>query len=304
MTNHEETPRIDNWESQPEENDWNNSYYEMKNHDHHDLVQWITSAEQELADLRLRKRLLEADFKGLLEEYRRLIITNEPISTIAKTNLLEYFSYELLKPLESINLQQADSYNTWSTKHFLVAYQLNNDFSLSFNFKMDVVDARFDAPYMPLLIVHPQEMSVEVDEKQVLDLIYLWHNEKIFSRSQLSLINFDLNQLLSWFRELGFEVKPSLLDNAHALAVDFESELPLEISVLDNIFITTMESEEYDFEKIAENHYQVLLNQEQKVDIHTENEQVRLFIDSNERRRSILDFFTHYPFLVPLVVRG
>jgi len=303
MTNHEEDVQVDEFMNQSHEDEVNHSYYDMKNNDHQELNQWILSAEQELADLRLRKRLLEADFSSLLEEYRTLIIQNAEISTIAKTNLLEYFSYELLKPLETINLQQADSYNTWSTKHFLVAYQLNNDQSLSFNFKMDVIDARFDAPYMPLIVVNPKEMTVEVDEKQVLDLIYLWHNEKIFSRSQLSLINFDLNQLLAWFKELGFTVKPSLLDNTHALAIDFESELPLETTVLDQIFITTMESEEYDFEKIAENHYQVQLNQEQKVDIYTGDETVRLFINSNERRRSILDFFTHYPFLVPLIVR-
>lgn len=279
-------------------------YYDMKERDHEEIVQWIASAEEELADLRLRKALLEADFSELLKEYRRLIATNAPISTIAKTNLLDYFSYELLKPLKEVGLKQADAYNTWESRHFLIAYQLDENRNLELNFKMDVVDVRFDANFMPLILVKPVEMTVEVDEKQVLELIHLWHTEKIFSRTQLSLINYDLNQLLSWFKELGFSVAPSLLDNTQALTVDLESELPLETKILDNIFITTMESEEYDFEKLGLDHYQVKLNQEQNVYIRSENGRTHLFVDSNNRRRSILDFFTHYPFLVPLIVRN
>ncbi|KAF1305998.1 hypothetical protein BAU17_03265 [Enterococcus sp. CU12B] len=279
-------------------------YYDMKERDHEEIVQWIASAEEELADLRLRKALLEADFSELLKEYRRLITTNAPISTIAKTNLLDYFSYELLKPLKEVGLEQAEVYNTWESRHFLIAYQLDENRDLELNFKMDVVDVRFDASFMPLILVKPVEMTVEVDEKQVLELIHLWHTEKIFSRTQLSLINYDLNQLLSWFKELGFSVAPSLLDNTQALTVDLESELPLETKILDNIFITTMESEEYDFEKLGTDHYQVKLNQEQNVYIRSENGRTHLFVDSNNRRRSILDFFTHYPFLVPLIVRN
>ncbi|MCD5003252.1 hypothetical protein IV487_12335 [Enterococcus saccharolyticus] len=279
-------------------------YYDMKERDHEEIVQWIASAEEELADLRLRKALLEADFSELLKEYRRLITTNAPISTIAKTNLLDYFSYELLKPLKEVGLEQAEAYNTWESRHFLIAYQLDENRDLELNFKMDVVDVRFDASFMPLILVKPVEMTVEVDEKQVLELIHLWHTEKIFSRTQLSLINYDLNQLLSWFKELGFSVAPSLLDNTQALTVDLESELPLETKILDNIFITTMESEEYDFEKLGTDHYQVKLNQEQNVYIRSENGRTHLFVDSNNRRRSILDFFTHYPFLVPLIVRN
>lgn len=279
-------------------------YYEMKSQDHQEIIDWIASAEAELADLRLRKSLLEADFEELLSEYRRLITTNAPISTIAKSNLLEYFSYELLKPLKSIGLQQAEAYNTWESKHFLVAYQLDDEKNLALSFRMDVIDSRFDASYMPLIVVRPVDMTVEVDEKQVLELIHLWHTEKIFSRGQLSLINYDLNQLLSWFKELDFEVAPSLLDNTRALSVDLESELPLETHVLDSIFVTAMESDEYDLEKLNKDHYQVKLNQEQNVYIRSESGITHLFIDSNERRRSILDFFTHYPFLVPLIVRN
>lgn len=280
------------------------SYEEMKSQNKQEIIQWIASAEEELADLRLRKSLLEADFNGLLSEYRRLIASNTTISTIAKTNLLEYFSFELLKPLQSIGLQQSDHYNTWETRHFLVTYQLDDDKNLELSFMMDVIDSRFNADFMPLILVKPKDMTVEVNEKQVLELIHLWYTEKIFSRSQLSLINYDLNQLLSWFKELGFEIAPSLLDNTQALSVDLESQLPLETHVLDGIFITTMESDEYDFEKLGEEHYQVKLNQEQNVYVRSDNGGTHLFIDSNERRRSILDFFTHYPFLVPLIVRN
>lgn len=277
-------------------------YYDMKNQDHEEIVQWIASVEEELADLRLRKSLIEADFYVLLDQYRKLILPNVPISTIAKTNLLEYFSYELLHPLKAVGLKQADSYNTWESRHFLITYQLDEDKNLQLSFKMDVVDSRFQTEFMPLILVKPENMTVEVDEKEVLELIHLWHMEKVFSRTQLSMINIDLNQLLAGFKELGFEVAPSLLDNSHALSVDLTSELPLETNVLDNIFVTTMESEDFDFE-IHEDRYQVRLNQEQNVFIRSENGITHLFIDSNNRRRSILDFFTHYPFLVPLIVR-
>ena len=65
-----------------------------------------------------------------------------------------------------------------------------------------------------------------------------------------------------------------------------------------------MASKEYDFNKLKEQTYQVQLNQEQNVIIHLEETQTQLYIDSNERRRSILDFVTSYPFLVPLIVPG
>ncbi len=280
----------------------NDPYYDLKDKDRDEIVQWIASAEEELADLRLRKSLLEADFPTLLEEYRRLILKNEPISTIAKTRLLEYFSYELLKPLKSVDLKQSDAYNTWESRHFFISYQLDEKRNLELKFKMNVGDAR--AAYMPLILVCPEDMTVLVDEKQVLELIRLWHSEKVFSRNQLSLINYDLNQLLSWFKELDFDVAPSLLDNTRALAVDLDTELQLDTEVLDHIFITAMESDEFDFKKRDENSYQVALSQEQYVSIRSEEDGTHLYIDSNNRRRSILDFFTHYPFLVPLIVRN
>ena len=70
-----------------------------------EIMQWIKEAEEELADLYLRKALLEADFETLLQQYRQLILAQQPFSTIAKTNLLEYLSYYLLEPFHSIGMQ-------------------------------------------------------------------------------------------------------------------------------------------------------------------------------------------------------
>jgi hypothetical protein len=199
---------------------------------------------------------------------------------------------------------QTDRENVWKSKHFDVAYELDKNNDLELSFKMETVDTRFEAAYMPLILIHPKDMTVEVDEKQVLKLIHLWHKDKIFSHNQLSLINYDLNQLLAWFKELGFDVAPSLLDNTRALKREFTSDLVVDTKVLDDIFIISMESTEYDFDKFDDYHYQVKLNQSQTVDIFSEKGKTRLFIDSNNRRRSILDFFTNYPFLVPLIVRS
>ena len=283
--------------------DHDSHYHQVKSEHHQELVQWIHSAEAELADLYLRKEFLEADFPKLLSEYQRFIVQEETLSTIAKTSLLEYLSYELLKPLEAIGLSQTNQYNTWETSHFMVAYQLTDERALAFHFKIEGIDLRFDIPYMPLLQIDIQKMMVQVDEKEVLELIRLWYAEKAFSQSQLSLINYDLNQLLSHFKTLGFEVAPSFLDNANSLSVHLESELPLETETLDQIFITTMDSSEFDFDCLDKKRYLVSLNQEQKAYISEEDGKTKLFIDSNHRRRSILDFFTAYPFLVPLMVR-
>lgn len=279
------------------------AYYEEKAQNHAEIVSWIASAEKELADLRLRKTLLEDNFSDLLREYRRLIITDAAISTVAKTSLLAYLTYELLKPLKDATLKQTETYNIWQAKYFLIKYQLTDKRELALNFKMNVIDSRFTANFMPLILLDLQEMTAKVDESQVLELIRLWYSEKVFSRNQLSLINYDLNRLLANFKQLGFSVAPSLLDNTRALEVNLESEFPLETRILDNIFITTMESTEYDFDKIGQADYQVKLNQEQKVYIHAKQNRTQLFVDSNSRRRSILDFFTHYPFFVPLIVR-
>ncbi|MFZ1781500.1 MAG: hypothetical protein WAT94_08725, partial [Enterococcus aquimarinus] len=147
------------------------------------------------------------------------------------------------------------------------------------------------------------KMEVTIAEKEVHTLISLWYSDKYLSRTQLSLFNQDLNRLFVHLKALGFEVLPSLLDNTQALSLQLISDFPASAAILDQIFITTMESEEYDFDKIGSQQYQVTLTQGQtmKIDIH-ENQTV-LFIDSNLRKRSILDFVTSYPFLVPLFVQ-
>lgn len=279
-------------------------YSQNKQADHAEIQRLIGSAEQELADLKLRKSLMEADFSQLLEEYRRLILPQVEISVIAKKTLLEYFSYELLKPLHSIDLRQGDSYGYWETKHFSIRYGLDENENLALSFKMKPIDSRFLTDYMNFMTVQPEAMAITVEDEQVLELIRLWHVERVFSLNQLSLINYDLNQLLAHFRTLGFNVEPSLLDNARPLQVHLESEFPLKQTVLDDIFITAMENPMYDFDKQTEQRYRILLDQEQSLTIGVgEADHTSLFIDSNNRRRSLLDFFTSYSFLVPLMVR-
>lgn len=279
-------------------------YYQAKEADHQEIEHSIATAERELADLKLRKALMEADFTQLLQYYQELILPNEPISPIAKKTLLEYFSYELLKPLHTVGLTQGNRYDIWQSKHFLVQYHLTESQNLALNFQMTPIDSRFTTSFMNLMTVKSGEMLVEVEDNQVLELVRQWHVEHVFSTNQLSLINYDLNQLLAHFRELGFTITPSLLDNAHPLQVRLDSEFPLEASVLDDIFIKTMENPEFDFETLPEERYQVLLDQEQKLTISgIEAGATSLFVDSDNRRRSLLDFFTSYPFLVPLMVR-
>lgn len=280
------------------------SYYQNKMADRDETQRLIEISERELADLKLRKALMESNFENLLKEYQRLIIPQVDISVIAKKTLLEYFSYELLQPLHSVGLQQTNSYDIWQSKHFLIKYSLDNNENLMLSFKMNPIDPRFTTDFMHLMTVKPGSMVVTVEDDQVLELIRLWYVERVFSLNQLSLINFDLNQLLAHVRELGFTVEPSLLDNAQPLQVPLESTFSLDGAVLDDIFITTMENPDYDFEQQTEGRYRVLLDQGQTITISDgQAHQTNLFIDSNNRRRSLLDFFTTYPFLVPLMVR-
>lgn len=295
----ESSAATDAMEKMEEEDDL---YYAYKEHEYTDILEWIQSAEEELADLKLRKLLIEADFASLLAGYNQFIMEESPISAIARTSLLEYFTYELLKPLKTIDLTKAEAFDTWKTKHFLVSYQVNAAQSLTLNFQMNVIDNRFESSLLPLIQLDTKQMIVEVSEKDVLELIRLWHVEKIFSRNQLSLINYDLNLLLSHFKALGFQVKSNFLDNSMALDLTLTSQVTVNEAIIDQIFITAMENESYDFEKKSAKEYCVWLTQEQSVTFLLEPTNTVLQIDSNARKRSILDFFTHYPFLVPLIV--
>lgn len=292
----------DNQQSLPQ-TDFPDAYLMAKESYKAEIEQWITDTEQDLADLYLRKKILEADFQTLLDQYKTFILQNQDISTIAQTNLITYFSYELLKPFQSVGLEQTEHYNTWETNHFYTAYQLNESNNLVFYFKLKVVDDRFLVDYLPLLTINVGEMTVGINDTHVRTLISLWYSDKFLSRSQLSLFNQDINDLLKYLKEQGFEVQPSLLDNTQALSLRLVSDFSISQTVLDRIFITTMENPDYDFEWLGEEKYQVQLNQEQTITIERHENETELFIDSNHRRRSILDFATSYPFLVPLFVQ-
>lgn len=147
----------------------NPGYLEGKEQDHQDIVSLIETAEAELADLRMRKDLIESDFPQLLESYDRFILNEEPISTIGKTSLIEYFTYELLKPLNDIGLERSNSaYDTWKTRHFSINYTLNGQNELVFSFVLPTIDQRYQVESMSLLNVSPETMEINVQDDRVL----------------------------------------------------------------------------------------------------------------------------------------
>lgn len=84
--------------------------------------------------------------------------------------------------------------------------------------------------------------------------------------------------------------------------MDLETEFPITTDILDQIFITTMENQGYDFVKAEYEDYEIFLDKKQRLTIRMADDRTHLFIDSDRRKRSLLDFFTSYEFLVPLVV--
>ena len=277
-------------------------YYETKEQDHQRIESLIEQAEIELADLRLRKDIMEADFNELCQHYQTLIIGNQEISIIAKKTLLEYYAYEFLKPLRSIGLTATDNYDIWKTKHFLVKFQLNEEKALDLYFKLNPINSHYESHYLPLLTIYSDTREVQVNDHQILHLLRQWYTDKIFTINQLSLFNYDVNQLLAHFRASSFTVSPSLIDNTQELAVDLETEFPITTEILDQIFITTMENKDYDFVTAQDEDYEIFLDKKQRLTIRMAEENTHLFIDSDRRKRSLLDFFTSYEFLVPLVV--
>lgn len=277
-------------------------YYETKEIDHQRIESLIEQAENELADLRLRKDIMEADFNELCHHYQTLIIGNRDISIIAKKTLLEYYAYEFLKPLRSIGLTPTDNYDIWKTKHFLVKFQLNEEKAMDLFFKLNPINSQYESQYLPLLTIYSDTREVQVNDDQILHLLRQWYTDKIFTVNQLSLFNYDINLLLTHFRASSFTVSPSLIDNTHELAVDLETEFPITTDILDQIFITAMENQEYDFVKAAYEDYEIFLDKKQRLTLRMAEDRTYLFIDSDRRKRSLLDFFTSYDFLVPLVV--
>lgn len=277
-------------------------YYETKEIDHQRIESLIEQAENELADLRLRKAIMEADFNELCHHYQTLIIGNQDISIIAKKTLLEYYAYEFLKPLRSIGLMPTDNYDVWKTKHFLVKFQLNEEKAMDLYFKLNPINSQYESQYLPLLTIYSDTREVQVNDHQILYLLRQWYTDKIFTVNQLSLFNYDINLLLTHFRASSFMVSPSLIDNTQELAVDLETEFPITTDILDQIFITTMENQDYDFVKAEYEDYEIFLDKKQRLTIRMADDRTHLFIDSDRRKRSLLDFFTSYEFLVPLVV--
>lgn len=291
--------------SQPHEARENQVYLETKEKDHQDIVLLIETAEAELADLRLRKYLLESDFSQLLDAFERYILKAEPISTIGKTSLIEYFTYELLKPLNDIGLKFSNNtYDTWETRHFSINYRLNESNQLVFSFVLPTIDQRYQVESLNLLEVSPETMEITVQDDRVLSLIRYWSVERVFSAGQLTIFNHKFNQILAHARHLGFLVKQTLLDNTQPLHLNLQSQFELTDQVLDDIFIVAMKNPQYDFEKIGEEKYQVLLDKGQSMIISkNQKNQTMLEVSSGEYHRSVIDFFINYEFLVPLMVR-
>ena len=283
----------------------NPGYLEGKEQDYQDIVSLIETAEAELADLRMRKYLIESDFPELLESYDRFILNEEPISTIGKTSLIEYFTYELLKPLNDIGLERSNSaYDTWKTRHFSINYTLNGQNELVFSFVLPTIDQRYQVESMSLLNVSPETMEIDVQDDRVLSLIRYWSVDRVFSAGQITIFNHKLNQLLAHARTLGFTVNQTLLDNTKPLRLNLQSKFELTNEVLDDIFIVAMKNPSYDMEKINETTYQVRLDKGQSLTIATnEKDQTVLSISSGDYPRSVIDFFINYEFLVPLMVR-
>lgn len=283
----------------------NQVYLETKEKDHQDIVLLIETAEAELADLRLRKYLLESDFSQLLDAFERYILKAEPISPIGKTSLIEYFTYELLKPLNDIGLKFSNTtYDTWETRHFSINYRLNDSNQLVFSFVLPTINQRYQVESLNLLEVSPETMEITVQDDRVLSLIRYWSVERVFSAGQLTIFNHKFNQILAHARHLGFLVKQILLDNTQPLHLNLQSQFELTDQVLDDIFIVAMKNPQYDFEKIGEEKYQVLLDKGQSMIISkNQKNQTMLEVSSGEYHRSVIDFFINYEFLVPLMVR-
>ena len=285
--------------------DENQLYLDSKEKDHLDIVSMIETAEIELADLRLRKYLIEADFSGLLDSFDRYLLKDEPISPIGKTSLIEYFTYELLKPLNDIGLElSTTTYDRWETRHFSINYSLDEQNHLIFSFVLPTIDQRYQVESINLLEVIPETMEVTVQDDRVLSLIRYWSVDRVFSAGQITIFNHKLNQLLAHARKLGFIVNQTLLDNTKPLHLNLQSEFEFSESVLDDIFIFAMKNPQYDFEKLTEEKFKVLLDKGQSLTI-TKNEQNQtgLMISSGDYHRSVIDFFINYEFLVPLMVR-
>ena len=145
-------------------------------------------------------------------------------------------------------------------------------------------------------------MLVEVEDNQVLELVQQWHVEHVFFTNRI------FNQLwlkstLAHFRELGFDRSRVLLDNAHPLQNVWTPSFPWSKRLGWDVHQSYGKPwvwqglcqkngiKSYYWTK-NKTHHQLMAERRNQS-----------FVGSDNRHRRCLDFFTSYPFLVPLMVR-
>lgn len=278
-------------------------YSDVRQNTYGQILSYIDESEKELADLKFRKTLMEADFPELLQHYLAVFVTKKhEASTIAKEALLEYFTYEIFKPLEKHDLYLSDKeYALWQTKNFALTYELKNDETLSIALLMPRNDNKNRHETIDLMEIYPKSETVVISDTAVLTLLIDCFEKRIFTTGQISFFSFEINDVLANIKELGFTIKENLLDNRQPLDISYT--LPYEVTdeVLDDIFITAMGNQKYDFQKTAVEEYLVKLENKQTVAINRlENKTTTLKLDTYRNNKSLIEFFGTYPFLVPL----
>lgn len=282
------------------------TYYDNREENYQDLLNLIADAEKEIADLKFRKILMESDFPTLLDYFRKIFIKEEMnASAIAKGALLEYFTFELIKPLENRGLQlSTNEFSTWESKHFNLSYRLSSTNEINFSFMMPTSDGKFRNEKIKLMEVYPEKMEVKVLNDAVLTLLQDCYNKHIYTSGQNSMFSSEMNDVIAHMKELGFEFDENLLDNSQPLdlAVALPHKTP--VDVLDKIFITTMNNENYDFKKVGEDSYLIALDGKQTVTIKQNNKEQtsNLKLNTDRKNKSLIEFFGSYPFLVPLTI--
>lgn len=282
------------------------NYYDNRQQSYQDLLELIDDAEKELADLKFRKLLMESDFSALLEYFNQIFVTKEEqASAIAKGALLEYFTFELIKPLEGHGLQlSTNDFSTWESKYFNLSYRLMDKNEIGFSFMMPTSDGKFRNEKIKLMEVYPESMTVKVFDEAILTLLKDCYTNHIYTSGQNSMFSREMNDVISHMKDLGFEFDENLLDNSKPLdrTVTIPHKIPVE--VLDQIFITTMNNEKYDFKKIGTENYLVALDSKQTVTINQDDasQTCSLTMNTDRKNKSLIEFFGSYPFLVPLTI--
>ncbi|MGH1831885.1 hypothetical protein ABE871_10600 [Enterococcus gilvus] len=282
------------------------NYYDNREENYQDLLNLIDDAEKEIADLKFRKVLMESDFPTLLDYFKKIFIEESlSASAIAKGALLEYFTFELIKPLQNHELHlSTNEFSTWESKHFNLSYRLTSTNEINFSFMMPTSDGRFRSEKIKLMEVYPATMSVRVLNDAVLTLLKDCYNKHIYTSGQNSMFSREMNDVMAHMKDLGFDFDENLLDNSQPLdvAVDLHHTTPTD--VLDKIFITTMNNENYDFKKIDEASYLIVLDGNQTVTINqnNENQVSSLKLNTDRKNKSLIEFFGSYPFLVRLTI--